>query len=121
MAFQEATDALYLHAFGDSSGYPVVHQGSGSNHGLLAAKTHLAKKGLTIPRLELVSAHKAANLVENVKNSLQGQPVKSVYRWLDSTKIREKDFLEQRRVCTSQNPVNTAAEVVNETDHRSCG
>ena len=47
-------------------------------------KQTLTKKGLTIPRLELVSVHTAANLAENVKNALQGQPVKSVYGWLDS-------------------------------------
>ena len=91
-AFQEAIDAIDLHAFGDTSGtgtaaalYAVVYQASGSNQRLLAAKVGLAKKGLTIPRLELVSAHMAANLAENVKNALQGQPVKSVYGWLDST------------------------------------
>ena len=55
------------------------------NQGLLAAKSRLAKKGLTIPRLELVSAHMAANLVENVKKALQVQPVRSVHGWLDCT------------------------------------
>ena len=55
------------------------------SRGLLAAKSRLAKKGLTIPRLELVSAHMAANLAENVKNALEGQPVRSVHGWLDST------------------------------------
>ena len=92
--FQEVIDAINLHAFGDTSGtgtgtaaamYAVVHQASGSNQRLLAAKACLAKKGLTTLRLELVSAHMAANLAENMKNALQGQPVKSVYGWLDST------------------------------------
>ena len=76
-AFQEAIDAIDLHAFGDTSGtgtaaamYAMVHQASGSNQRLLAAKARLAKKGLTIPRLELVSAHMAANLAENAKNTL---------------------------------------------------
>ena len=57
--------------------YAVVYQASGVNQGLLAAKSHLAKKGLTIPRLELVSAHMhvAVNPVETVKNALEGQPV----------------------------------------------
>ena len=55
------------------------------SRGLLAAKSRLAKKGLTIPRLELVSAHMAANLAENVKNAPEGQPVRSVHEWLDST------------------------------------
>jgi len=60
-AFKEAIEAINLHAFGDTSGagtaaavYAVVNQVSGVNQALLAAKSHLAKKGLTIPRLELV-------------------------------------------------------------------
>ena len=35
--------------------------------GILTAKCRLAKKGLTIPRLELVAAHMAANLCANTK------------------------------------------------------
>ena len=53
--------------------YAVVHQESGVNQGLLTAKSRLAKKGLFIPRPELVSAHMAANLTENTKNALDGQ------------------------------------------------
>ena len=39
--------------------YAVVHQESGR------------KKGLTIPRLELISAQMAANLVDNVRSALE--------------------------------------------------
>lgn len=70
--------SIDLHAFGDTSGkgvsaavYAVVEQSSGTNQGLMAAKSRLAKKGLTIPRLELVSGHMATNLVHNVKEALQ--------------------------------------------------
>ncbi|PFX34964.1 Uncharacterized protein K02A2.6 [Stylophora pistillata] len=95
---------------------------------LLATKSHLAKKGLIIPRLELVSAHMAANLVENVKNALEGQPVTSVHGWLDSivalhwirgegsaykqfvanrvNKIRDKAYIQWRHVGTDQNPAD---------------
>ena len=59
--------AVDLHAFCDSSGkgtvvavYTVVHQESGT------------KKGLTIPRSELISAQMAANLVDNVRSALEG-------------------------------------------------
>ena len=98
------------------------------SRGLLAAKSRLAKKGLTIPRLELVSAHMAANLAENVKNALEGRPVRSVHGWLDSTvalhwirgegsaykqfvanrvnKIREKEYIHWRHVGTDQNPAD---------------
>ena len=85
-AFKETIEAVNLHAFGDTSGagtaaavYAVVHQASGINQGLLEAKLHLAKQGLTIARLKLVSPHMAANLVENVKKALQDQPVRSVH------------------------------------------
>ena len=43
--------------------YAVVQQESGVRQGLVAAKVRLAKQGLTIPRLELVSGHMAANLL----------------------------------------------------------
>lgn len=89
--FKEPVKGIDLHVFGDTSGagtaavvYAVVYQESGTNQGLVAAKARLAKKGLTIPRLELVSAHMAANLVDNVRNSLKGCVVKSVYGWTDS-------------------------------------
>lgn len=79
---QETIEGIALHTFGDTGGkgsaaavYGVVNRASGDNRGLLAAKLHLAKKGLTIPRLELVLAHMAANLAKNIKNTLEGQPV----------------------------------------------
>lgn len=43
----------------------VITQASGVSKGLIAAKSRLAKKNLTIPRLELVAAHMAANLVDS--------------------------------------------------------
>ena len=62
VAYREPVDAVKLHAFGDASGrgvstavYAVVRQTSGVTQGLVAAKSRLAKQGLTIPRLELVS------------------------------------------------------------------
>lgn len=40
-----------------SAVYAIVRQKSGMTKGLVAAKARLAKQGLTIPRLELVSTH----------------------------------------------------------------
>ena len=57
--------------------YAVVAQPSGVSQGLLSAKSRLAKKGLTIPRLELVSGHMAAYLLATIRNSLTGLPVRS--------------------------------------------
>ena len=93
----------------------------------MAAKSRLAKKGLTIPRLELVSGHMATNLVHNVKEALQGFPVRNAYCWLDSTvalhwirgngeykqfvgnrvrRIQEKRYIEWKHVGTEENPAD---------------
>ena len=110
-----------LHVFGDASQdgvaalvYVVVWQESDSSQGLITAKSRLAKKGLTIPRLELVAGHMAANLIDNVKNALQSHPIMYAHAWLDSSvalhwingknhykqfvsnrvaKIKEKDYI----------------------------
>lgn len=65
--------------------YAIVRQKTGVTQGLVAAKSRLAKQGLTIPRLELVSAHMSTNLVSNVYEALDGFPVTSLHGWLDST------------------------------------
>ena len=137
VAFQEEIEAIDLHIFGDTSGsgtatvmYAVVFQKSGTNQGLVAAKARLARKNLTIPRLELASAHMAANLAQNVLDALQGMPVRQVYGWLDSTvalhwikgagnykqfvsnrvkKINQKDFIQWRHVPTNLNPADVAS------------
>ena len=82
VAHQEQIEAIDLHVFGDTIGtgtaavlYAVVHQKSGVSQGLVAARFRLAKKGMTIPRLEFVSAHMAANLAQSVKDALDGFPV----------------------------------------------
>ncbi|CAB4040213.1 Hypothetical predicted protein [Paramuricea clavata] len=90
--YREPIGAMELHSFGDASGhgvatavYAVVRQPSGTTQGLVAAKSRLAKQGLTIPRLELVAAHMAANVVDNLRRALEGFPVVSVHGWTDST------------------------------------
>ena len=89
----EPIQEVQLHAFGDASGrgvcaavYAVVTQASGVTQGLVTAKSRLAKKGLTIPRLELVAGHMAVNLAANVRGALQGFTLaKNIQCWLDST------------------------------------
>ena len=90
--FREPIEAIDVHSFGDASGvgvstavYAVVHQKSGVNQGLIAANSRLVKKNLTMLRLELVSAHMAANLAMNATDALKGYPVRSVNGWTDST------------------------------------
>ena len=131
--FREDIQSIELHAFGDASGegvssvvYAVVRQPSGVSQGLVAAKARLAKQGLTIPRLELVSVHMAANLVGNVQRALEGFPVTVLQGWLDSTvalhwimrgnfkqfvanrvaKIKSNTQLEWRHVPTKENPAD---------------
>ena len=134
VSLEEPIEAIDLHAFGDSSKegtsaavYAVVQQASGVRQGLIAAKSRLAKKDLTIPRLELVSAHMATNLVDNTKQALDGYPVRSVTGWLDSSvalywikgrgsykqfvsnrvkKINAKEYINWRHVKTDENPAD---------------
>jgi len=85
---KEAIEAMDLHAFRDASGTGTAAPVKAvSTKGYCQQKLRLARKGLTISRLELVSAHMAAHLAENVKNASEGQPVRSVHGWLDSTVV----------------------------------
>ena len=56
------------------------------SQGLVTAKSCLAKQGLTIPQLELVSGHIAVNLFANVRQALEGLTLAtSDHCWLDSS------------------------------------
>ena len=88
-AFRETIEAIEVQTFKYISGkgreaavFALSHQDFGVTQGLVAAKCQLAKKGLTIARLELVSGHMTVKLVENVKKSFDDQ---SVHGWLEST------------------------------------
>ena len=79
-----------LHSFGDASAkgvaacvYVTVQQPSGTNQGLVAARSRLARHGLTIPRLELVASHMAVNLLENASDTLDALPLGDAHFWLD--------------------------------------
>ena len=85
--FQEDIDFINLHTFYDATVvgiscalYAVVKQKSGVTEGLAVAETKLAKQGLTIPLLELVSAHMAANLVRNTQETLDRLPGEELAR-----------------------------------------
>ena len=107
--------------------YAVVHQKSGVNQGLIATNSRLAKKSLTMPRLELVSTHMATNLAMNATDALKGYPVRSVNGWTDSTvaihwirekgnykqvvhnrvmKIQANSNIQWRHVSTDENPAD---------------
>lgn len=96
----------------------------------MVAKSRLAKQGLTIPRLELIAAHMATNLLVNVRNALDNVPSPKMFGWLDSTvalhwikgngqykqfvanrvaKIQLHNEVEWRYVPTDENPADLAS------------
>ena len=90
--YQQPVISAELHVFGDAwtygvgaAVYSVVRQEDWITQTLVAAKTRLAKRELTVPRLELVSAHRATNFVISVRNGLKKLPEPTIYGWLDST------------------------------------
>lgn len=94
--FREPVEGDVLHAFVSSAVYAVITQACGVSMGLIAAKSRLANRNLTIPRLELIAAHMVAN-VDNVRTALKGYPITSVHGWNDSTVhsigSREEDII----------------------------
>ena len=83
-----------IHLFSDASltgvctvAYIVVNQKNISSQNLITSKSRLARKDLSIPRLELVTAHRSANLAEDVKTCLNKLSVRKIYAWSDSTTV----------------------------------
>ena len=91
---QESVTMVDLHVFGDASvlgccaaAYVVVYQPSSVNQGLIASKSRLSTRDMTIPRLELIAAHMATNLAANIKEALPSQNIRSLTCWTDSTAV----------------------------------
>jgi len=131
-------DEINIHTFADASGqgvcatlYVLIHQQNGEVHqGILSAKSRLAKKNQTIPRLELIAAHMAANLTTNTIKSLKSSKLNDIVCWSDSTvvlhwlqstkeykafvtnrvnKINEHRNIIWRHVPTDQNPADAGS------------
>ena len=135
----EKIEAIDFHVFSDASIigtvvalYAVIYQSPGTSQGLVGAKSGLSKKILTIPRLELVAMHMAANLYKNIKDSLEEQPIRKFCGSTDSSvalhwtrgrgtykqfvsnsanKTCEKDFINWRHVPTDRNPADIGSRV----------
>ena len=91
---QDSITAIDLHVFADTSivanctaVYAVVYQPNLVSQGLVTSKSRISKHNVTVPRLELISTHMGANLVQNVKSELESQNVRSVTGWTDSTVV----------------------------------
>jgi len=84
--YKDEITSIELHGFSDASisgccatVYAVVKQEEEVAQGLLVAKSRLAKRDLTIPRLELVGCHMTTNLLQNTSNALAHYPVIAIY------------------------------------------
>ena len=134
---QESVISIDIHAFSDASLtgtaaaiYAVIHQPTQVVQGLITAKSRLSKKDLTIPRLELVAMHMAANLCQNLKTALKGKPIQNFYGWTDSSvalhwvrgkgnykqfvnnrvkEMQKKSYIQWRYVPTEENPADVAS------------
>ena len=122
-----------LHGFADASKLAVsaavyallLHHVSPVHQSLLVAKSIIAPKHLSIPRLELIAAHTLSKLMNHVKEVMEGQPVKEYHSWVDSTTVlywikshetwspfvrnrtkvlQDKQYLEWHHVPTEDNP-----------------
>ena len=129
-----------IHVFGDSSimgtcavAYAVVFQPNGTQQNIIASKSRLAEQQLSIPSLELVATHMAANLTDNIKIALENLNIRNVFGWTDSTvvlhwlekngdynqfvnnrvdKIKEKDYITWRHVPTNEDPADIGSKGV---------
>ena len=73
-----------IHRFGNSSingvctvGGATIYQPNRISQGLIIIKSRLAKKNLTMPHLELITAQMSANYAQNIKNALNNQNVRT--------------------------------------------
>ena len=90
---QESVKMIDSHVFGDAGvlgccavAYAVVYQTSSVNQVLIARKSRLPKRDMTVPRLELIGAHMTTNLAAN-RETLASQNIRSVTCWTDSTVV----------------------------------
>ena len=131
---REKLSHIDIHLFGDASAkgvctvaYARIFQTNKISQGLIASKSRLAKKNLSIPRLELIAAQMTSNLANNIKNALVSQNIRNFVAWSDSTvvlhwlrdsgeykvfvsnrvgKIKQHDYLDWFYVPTKSNPAD---------------
>ena len=62
----------------------VVEQGADKVKGLLTSKPRVAKRNISLPRLELIGGQMAGNMAKNVCHALTKLHVASGIVWMDS-------------------------------------
>ena len=67
--------------------YAIVNQQNKFSQNFITTKSRLARKNLSIPRLELIATHLSENLTENVKTCLNKLSVRKICAWSDSTTV----------------------------------
>ncbi|XP_044168589.1 uncharacterized protein LOC122952842 [Acropora millepora] len=84
--------SIDLHLFADASSLgcsaatiALVKQDTGTVQGLLTSQSRISKRNTTMPRLELVAGHMAANMANNEQQVLTRWPVASINIGMDST------------------------------------
>ena len=94
ISIRETIANIDIHLFSDASmngvctvAFAVIYQPNKISQCLITSKSRLAKRNLTIPRLELIAAQMSANLFQNIKNALNNQNVRNFYAWSDSTVV----------------------------------
>ena len=124
---------VVLHGFSDASKLAVsvavyavtTHIAAPVQQRLLVAKSRIAPKDQSIPRLELVAAHTLSRLMHHVKEVLKDERVEEYHCWVDSTTvlywikgqgtwsqfvrnrtkaIQDKKYLQWHHVPTADNP-----------------
>ena len=124
---------LVLHGFSDASDltvcseiFVVVYYDTFPvKQNLLVAKSRIASRYTSIPRKELVAAHRLSQLMNHAKQTLENQPIDEYHCWVDSTTvlywikgqgtwsvfvrnrtktIQEKNYLQWHYVSTRENP-----------------
>ena len=93
--FEHHRTHFEIHGFADASKvavcsalYIVTYQDSTPvDQNLLAAKSRVAPKEMSIPRLELVAAHTLAKLQNNASRALASFPITAYHNWVDSITV----------------------------------
>ena len=96
----------------------------------MTAEAWLSKKDLTVPRLEPVAMHMAANLCQSLKSALERKPIRNMYGWTDRSvtlhwvrvtgnykqfvsnrvkEIQKKSYIQWQYVPTEKNPADMAS------------